>query len=399
MRGLQIIDMAPGAEGVAALSAALRHRLEAGGPAVAPLPGPSRHMSAEYIATVRRAVSAESVPDDVVAVISTSGSTGRPRGVGLTEGNLRASARLADLRRPGLAGCDWVLALPATSIGGFNVVARSLIGGTALHVLPSVGGAATFDPADVTSVPVDRPYAVSVVPAQLQSLLEHAPGAQWLARAHTVLIGGAATSADVLARARAIGIEAVATYGMTESTGGCVFDGVPLDDVQVDLDAAGRITLRGPVIAAGYLDGSDDGDFVGPPESRQFLTSDIGEWASGRLRIVGRIDDVVTVHGVNVALGAIEDALHSFEGVRDAAVVARPDPRSGHRLIAYVVFRGSAKPPLSHFADLVRERLGGAARPDVVEVDSLPHLPNGKIDRRALQTLGDQHDSSAQKDD
>jgi O-succinylbenzoic acid--CoA ligase len=372
---------------VAAAQTALIGRLDGDAPPFALVPRPSRHVSAEYADTIRRCVQPERPVDvdDAAFVAATSGSTGEPRGVIITRDNLRAAVEASWSRIEGLSECCWVLALPVTSIGGFGAIVRAHLAHRPLHVLDSVGGAAPFDAQDLIALPFSEPFAISLVPRQLSDLLESTEGTRWLARAHTVLVGAAATPGDLAERARDSGVALVTTYGMTETTGGCAYDGIPLPGVEIDLDLGGRIAVIGRQVAAGYRDG--DGDFSGDGASRRFLTSDHGRWAQGRLHVVGRTDDVVKVHGVNVALGAVESLIREMVIVRDCAVVALPDERQGNRIRAFVVSGdpGSA----DDIAAYVGEQLGGAAKPELVLVDSLPLLPNGKIDRLALRSAGE----------
>lgn len=382
MRGLHLVDVEPGASGVARLRAALNQRIHHEGPAVAAIPAVSRHVSSSYRDGVRAALRLDAVPDDVAVVVATSGSTGTPRPVLITADNLRAAAEAAAIARPGLADCAWVLALPATSIGGLNVVARAEVNGTELRVLPSVGGATAFDPDELTRFSMDTPFAISLVPSQLHAIVESASATRWLARAHTVLVGGAATPDALIAAATDNGIAVVPTYGMTETTGGCVFDGRPLPGVGVAIAEDGRISISGAMVAAGYASGPEGG-FSDDRPHRRFTTQDHGRWEGDRLHVHGRIDDVITVHGVNVALGPIESLLREQPGIRAAAVISRPDPIAGQRPTAYVVADEGVD--LASIADTVREILGGAARPRMERVDVLPMLPNGKIDRLALK--------------
>jgi len=386
---LRAVDVPPGPAGIEAARAALAARMEGDGAPFTLLPVPSRHVSEDYARMVRACVRPdEPVEDDDTALVAaTSGSTGAPRGVLVTRANLRAAVEASWAHIPGLRACSWVLALPVTSIGGFGAIVRAHLAGTSLHALSSVGGAAAFRVDDLLTLRVEEPFAISIVPTQLADILASPEATAWLTRATTVLVGAAATPDDLAERARQAGIRLVTTYGMTETTGGCVYDGVPLPGTRIELDGdTQRIDVVGTQVAAGYR--GDDGEspeFSGAGSERRFRTADHGDWVDGRLRIAGRIDDVVAVHGVNVALGAVEAIVLSELGVREAAVVAIPDPRQGHRLVAYVVMEDPAG--LTAIAPLVAERLGGAARPEVVPVSSLPMLPSGKIDRLGLRAL------------
>ncbi len=386
---LRAVDVAPGPAGIEAARSALVARMDGDGAPFALIPQPSRHVTEDYARMVRACVRPdEPVEDDDTALVAaTSGSTGAPRGVLVTRANLRSAVEAAWEHIPGLQACSWVLALPVTSIGGFGAIVRATLAGTALHALPSVGGAAAFRVEDLLSLDVTEPFAISIVPTQLADILESPAATEWLSRATTVLVGAAATPEALATRARESGISLVTTYGMTETTGGCVYDGVPLPGVRIDLVDDGRIDIIGPQVAAGYrgLPRETAESFAGTAPARRFRTADHGEWRDGRLSIAGRVDDVVTVHGVNVALGAVESVVRSEFGVREAAVVAVPDVRQGHRLVAFVVMTDPAG--VAAIAPLVVERLGGAARPEVVTVDTLPMLPSGKIDRLALRTL------------
>ena len=386
---LRAVDVAPGPAGIEAARSALVARMDGDGAPFALIPQPSRHVTEDYARMVRACVRPdEPVEDDDTALVAaTSGSTGAPRGVLVTRANLRSAVEAAWEHIPGLQACSWVLALPVTSIGGFGAIVRATLAGTALHALPSVGGAAAFRVEDLLALEVTEPFAISIVPTQLSDILESPAATEWLSRATSVLVGAAATPEALATRARESGVSLVTTYGMTETTGGCVYDGVPLPGVRIELVDDGRIDIIGPQVAAGYrgLPRETAESFAGVAPARRFHTADHGQWHEGRLRIAGRIDDVVTVHGVNVALGAVESIVRSELGVRDAAVVAVPDDRQGHRLVAFVVMADPAGLPA--IAPLVAERLGGAARPEVITVDALPMLPSGKIDRLALRTL------------
>jgi o-succinylbenzoate---CoA ligase len=383
---LRAVEITPGPAGVQAAHAALAARMDGDGEPFALIPMPSRHVTVEYARMVRQCVQPD-VPvenGDTALVAATSGSTGAPRGVLVTRDNLRAAVEASWERIPGLSECAWIVALPVTSIGGFGAIVRAHLAGTALHTLPSVGGAQGFHVDQLLDVRIEGPFAISLVPTQLSDVLKSPAATAWLADAHTVLVGAAWTPDDLVMRARQAGIALVTTYGMTETTGGCVYDGIPLPGVTIELDDSGRVIVTGRQVAAGYRGpaGSTEG-FDALDGMRRFRSADHGVWDEGRLRIVGRADDVVTVHGVNVALGAIESLMRTELGIREVAVVAVPDARQGHRLVAFVCATDPAG--VSALAPLVAERLGAAARPEVVTVDSLPMLPSGKIDRLALR--------------
>jgi O-succinylbenzoic acid--CoA ligase len=223
----------------------------------------------------------------------------------------------------------------------------------------------------------------SLVPAQVRRLLGDAQGVEALQGYATILVGGAGLDAQLRDAAAARGISLISTYGMTETCGGCVYDGAPLEGVTVRIDSDARVTLGGPSIALGYRHQpalttahfTDEG----------FLTSDLGEFRDGTLRILGRVDDVVTVNGVNVSVAAIEAQLRTDANVSDCAVVALDDPERGSRLIAYIC---GANIDAEALGDLVTERLGVAARPRAfTTIEHLPTLPGGKTDRQALIAL------------
>ena len=356
MRVVPTVDLLP------ALAAALD-----GGPAVVPEVAP------EVLAALRPDEPLEH--DDVALVVPTSGSTGEPKGVLLSAGNLRSSA-LATADRLGGHG-QWLLAIPPTHVGGLQVLVRSLLAGTTPVVLPpGPFEAAAF--AEATARLTGARRYVSLVPTQLRRLLADAGAV----RAYdAVLLGGAAAPAALLDRARAAGVRVVTTYGMSETSGGCVYDGVPLDGVRVRVDG-GRVRLGGPVVARGYRLRPDltaaafDGDV--------FTTSDLGRLDGGVLTVLGRADDVLVSGGENVAPLAVEAALESHPSVVEAAVTGVPDDEWGTRVVALVVLREPLT--LGEARDHVAAVLPRSWAPRALrEVDALPLLASGKLDRAALR--------------
>ena len=329
------------------LAPALADALDGGEP-ILPLPADPAQ-AARVLAAVRPDEPLEH--DDVCLVVPTSGSTGEPKGVLLTAACLRASAT-ATLARLGGPG-SWDLQLPVTHIAGIQVLVRTLLGGG------------------------PRRYT-ALVPTQLRRALD---GGADLSGYDAVLLGGAAAPPALLARARAAGVRVVTTYGMSETSGGCVYDGVPLDGVTVQV--GDRIVLGGPVLARGYRLRPDltAASFVGGA----FLTNDVGALTGGVLEVLGRTDDMVVTGGENVAPAAVEAALAEHPAVRDVAVLGVPDDEWGQRVVAVVVLRAPLSLPEAR--EHVAARVSRVAAPRELRiVDTLPVLPTGKIDRAALRS-------------
>jgi O-succinylbenzoic acid--CoA ligase len=321
-----------------------------------------------------RAVLRPDVPpeDGADLVVLTSGSTGTGRAVLLPAAAVRASAA-ATLARLGGPG-SWLLALPVSAIAGLQVLCRSVLSGRAPTLL------ARDEPlsAAVARMPADRRYT-SLVPTQLRRFLDAEPDA--LRAFDAILVGGAATDPGLLARARDAGVAVVTTYGMTETAGGCVYDGDPLDGVRVRV-ADGGIEVAGPVLALGYR--LDPGATAEAFADGWFRTKDAGRVEAGWLTVTGRLDDVVVTGGVNVAPQAVEAALREHPAVADAVVFGRPDDEWGARVVAAVVPTPGALPPLGELRAWVTGRLGGAAAPRELHLlDAVPTLHTGKPDRRA----------------
>nr|WP_197285845.1 AMP-binding protein [Nocardiopsis sp. NRRL B-16309] len=370
------------------------------GPALLPVPAGTPQARVEGLLAAMRPDSvrtpkgvtalADGVPAraDTALVITTSGSTGVPKGVELSASALRASA-LASVARVGAApGEPWLCVLPAGHVSGLQVVIRALVTGTeAVH--------ADFDARNVAELARELRPHVSLVPTQLRRLL--AAGAD-LSDLGTILLGGAAAEPDLLERARSAGARVVTTYGMSETCGGCVYDGLPLDGVRVRLESEapgepGRILVAGPVLLSGYRmpPGVDDpGGLERDGDGLAWLrTNDLGCWeADGRLSVLGRMDDVVNSGGHKVVPGQVNALLAQHPAVAESAVVGRADPEWGERVSAVVVPADPLRPPsLEELRDWVRERLPAYAAPRELEVrDHLPLLASGKPDLVALRT-------------
>jgi O-succinylbenzoic acid--CoA ligase len=325
-------------------------------------------------------------PAGTALVVRTSGSTGAPRGVVLGHAALRAAVTAGLARLDAQPDDRWLGVLPLHHVAGILVVLRARAAGhePVLHH--------GFDVAAVAAA--SRATQVALVPTMLHRLLEH--GAD-VARFRRILLGGAAPSPDLLTRAAAAGARVVVSYGMTETAGGCVYDGLPLDGVAVAVDPDDRVLVRGPVLADGYRDGHAHEPL--PLDDGWLRTADLGRWDHGRLVVTGRADDVIVSGGVNVSSTAVAAVLRAHPGVADAAVVGVPDAEWGHRVVAYVVPVDAGHPPtLTQVRDHVRASKGAAAAPrDLVTLRAIPRTPLGKLDRPALRAAGvaDGADASA----
>ncbi|RCV50253.1 AMP-binding protein [Marinitenerispora sediminis] len=386
-RPLQAVLGLDGARLADLLSAAM----SGGGPALLPIAAdaPRPHvralLRAMRPATLRTADGvtpldgAAGVAEDTALLIATSGSTGEPKGVELSAAALRHSTRASTHRIGAGPGDAWLCVLPTSYIAGLQVVLRALSGGAEPLYR-------RFDPAEVMAAAAEHRPHVSLVPTQLRRLL--ASGAD-LSLFRTILLGGAAADERLLAAARAAGGRVVTTYGMSETCGGCVYDGVPLDGVAVRLADDGRVLLSGPVLFSGYrLRPELSAEHLVDEGGRTwFRTGDLGRLADGRLTVRGRVDDVINTGGHKVVAGEVAALLARLDAVADAAVVGRPDPEWGERVTAVVVPADPAAPPtLPELRSWVAEHLPRYAAPRELELRAaLPLLASGKPDLRALR--------------
>lgn len=398
----------------------------------------TREVAANLARRIPARASGRSVGVDMV--LRTSGSTtGTGKLVGVSMDALVASAR-ATHKRLGGPGI-WVLALPAYHAAGVQVLVRAAVAGTHVFNAYKEGG---FDPQHLAQV-IDAacaaaadcdagssfdddavsscaggaggeaegalaaddsgracPVYTSLVPTQLRRALDDEQLRGALARLDAVLIGGAAADTQLLEQAKAAGIRVVTTYGMSETCGGCVYDGQPLPGVSMDVDqATGAIWLSGPMLATGYL-GDEERTrrcFVSRPDSqageparRWFITSDRGHIVDGRLQVLGRLDDVIISGGIKVEPGPIEALLALNPLVSECAVVGLPDLQWGQVVTAVVVpasmpglGRVDEGAILAQIRVYLEQKLSGAQCPkQVLLADALPYKGIGKVDRRAL---------------
>jgi O-succinylbenzoic acid--CoA ligase len=389
-RVVRPIEVASGPRVLDQLVPALGEALD-GGPPVLPVPEGGGERAARLLRAMRPA---EPLPTDAAVVVQTSGSTGEPKGVLLSAAALRASAAAA-LDRLGGPG-PWLCALPATHIGGLQVLVRSVLTGNTPVVLDLTAG---FDPENFAAATVRLFAATSgrrytaLVPTQLRRILQAGGAVRDAARAYTaILVGGAAVPAELLREAADAELQIVTTYGCTETAGGCVYDGRPLDGVSVRVNADGRIQVTGPVLASGYRTATDSVVF----SDSWFTTKDLGRLDDdGRLIVLGRVDDVVISGGRNVPLSAVEAVIADHPEVRDVACAGVEDAEWGHRIAAVIVARNPGSPPnLESVRSFVASRAPASYPPrQLIVVERLPMLANGKVDRLALVELARQNDA------
>ncbi|WP_245836057.1 o-succinylbenzoate--CoA ligase [Mycobacterium rhizamassiliense] len=322
----------------------------------------------------------EAIDDDVALVATTSGTTGAPKGALLTAAALTASARATHERLGGPG--SWLLVLPPHHIAGIQVLVRSLVAGsTPVEIDVSHGFDAAELPAAVRALGTGRRYT-SLVAAQLAKALADPAAAAALAELDAVLLGGGPAPRPVLDAAAAAGIAVVRTYGMSETAGGCVYDGVALDGVALRVDG-GRIVIGGSTLATGYRNPVDPDPFAEPG---WFRTSDVGALDSGVLTVLGRADDAISTGGLTVLPQPVEAALGSHPAVGDCAVIGVADDRLGQRVVAVIVVRdGCTAPTLEALRAHVGRTLDVTAAPRELHVlDALPRRGIGKVDRAVL---------------
>jgi o-succinylbenzoate---CoA ligase len=325
------------------------------------------------------------VQDGDALVVATSGTSGLPKGVVLTHDAVTASAQVTSSR----LGVDpdrhtWLACLPLAHIGGLSVVTRSLLTDTALVVMPG------FESSSVEAAGRSgRATHVSLVAAALQRLDPSV---------FTCVLLGGNKAPDELP------VNVVSTYGMTETGSGVVYDGIPLQHVEIAVRPAegerreprqeaggreeGEILLRAPMLFRCYRDG-DDGRVLGPDDTRTwFATGDAGHFDSeGRLVVSGRIEDVITTGAEKVWPDLVERVLIAHPDVEEVAVWKRSDPEWGERVVAWVV-PSTVAPSLDELREIVAETIAPWAAPrELVIVDDLPHTASGKVRRRGLESF------------
>lgn len=325
----------------------------------------------DRMATRVRATVHLPVPSDTAIIVTTSGTTGPPKVLALSAAALDASADGAHAHLDVGPGDRWLLALPLHHVAGQSVAWRARrLGHRAL----------VQDRLDPAAAAAEGATVASLVPTQLRRLVDtgHHLDA-------TVLLGGGAVSPSLLADTAAGShvTRVVRSYGLTETAGGCVYDGWAFRDVEVAAPD-GRLCLRGPVLASGRVTPTGLEPIV--DEDGWLATNDRGRVApDGQVHVFGRADDVVITGGVNVDPAAVEVVLEDDPAVDRAGVVGRPDDEWGEVVVAAVT-GSDVRPDVAALQARVRDHLGAPAVPRrVVVVDHLPLTALGKVDRTRLR--------------
>ena len=333
------------------------------------------HALAEYVSALDKAlttvgpalgcgpVHSTSVRSDISILVATSGSTGTPKEIALTASALLASAAASNKYLKAAKGDTWSLLLPLTHIAGINVLMRAKqLGTEPLDLRNHVG---EYPRADFTAiVPTQLFNALTENPA----LLKHLQGAK------AVLVGGASLSEELRAQGVAAGINIITTYGMSETCGGCVYDGVALDGVAFEITTDGRIKISGPILADVKK------------ENGWFVTQDLGKIMDGKLQVIGRSDDVIISGGENISLSAIEAAINKKYPDLLVAAFATADSKWGQAL--HIAVQSQDENIKSELSEVLVNSIGKHVKPkSVLLLDKLPQIGVGKVDRISLAKM------------
>jgi O-succinylbenzoic acid--CoA ligase len=323
-----------------------------------------------------RSGSGRPVADGVALVVHTSGTGGVPKLVQFDRPAIDAAVASSALALEASPHDRWLCCLPLAHVGGLLVLLRSVLIGAPVTVHPR------FHP-EAVATQTDSAF-VSLVPTMLGRLLDADAD---LSHFRAILVGGAAVSAWLADRALAQRANVIQTYGLTESCGGVVYDGRPLPGTEVRIDSAGGIQLRGPTVMRGYLD-DEEATARAFTEGGWLRPGDAG-WidSRGRLRVAGRLDDLINTGGEKVWPAEVEAVLQEHPGVAEVAIVGRPDPEWGQRVVAYVVPADPTAPPL---LDALRDHVARslprytAPRQLILIPEGLPRTASGKVRRAGL---------------
>jgi O-succinylbenzoic acid--CoA ligase len=328
-------------------------------------------------------------PDGTALLIQTSGTSGKPKTVALSAAALKACAASAHARLGGSG--QWLLALPLTYIAGISVLVRSIESGTEPVLMPSGPFDARTFLSSVEEMTGSRKYS-ALVPVQLARVLDEAEesehATQLLQSLDAILIGGQALEPELKERAAQLSAKIVTTYGSSETAGGCVYDGVPLDGVSVEIaESSGEILIAAPQLATEYVGDADRTAKTFQKRNGIFWyhTGDAGSVENGVLTVLGRLDRVIISGGLKIDLDAVEAVVRSIAGCSQALVIHIPDSEWGVRPAVVIPSRDEDSELAALVYDEIVAQLGRVAAPKTVcFVEEIPRLTSGKPDLLAL---------------
>jgi O-succinylbenzoic acid--CoA ligase len=296
----------------------------------------------------------EPVDEGDALVVATSGSTGEPKGVVHTHGSIKAAVANTGARLGCSAADHWLACISLAHVGGLSVVLRALHFGSQLTI------ESRADKATIESAVKNGTNMTSLVPTILHSVD--------ISNFKTVLVGGAHTSTNLPSNA-------ISTYGLTETFGGVVYNGEPIDGVEIRIGTDSAIEIRCDSLLRTYRNGID------PKNSEGWLhTGDLGEFKDGKLTVLGRKDDLIKTGGYKVWPITVEDSLRKHEVVADVVVAGTPDEKWGQTVTAWVVLRSDTRSlRLEDLSKHVRLTLPDYCAPKkVFIVDEIPRSSLGK---------------------
>ena len=345
-------------------------------------------------------------PDDLAALLYTGGTTGRSKGVALTHAGLDAAGHAGSLAARAPGRVRGLLPLPLAHVYGLMVSV------TALHAVEPGETVLMrwFDPAGwIALVEQHRTQTSALVPSMISMLLAQPLEAHDLSSLERLSSGGAPLAPELAVELerRIPGVEVREGYGCTESSAlisaqppqerrlGSVGKPVPgvrvrilaPDGTELPAGQDGEICVRGPVVMTGYWNAPEA--TAEALRGDELHTGDVGHLdEDGFLFVVDRIKDLIIRNGFNVYPRDVEDVLLAHPEITGAAVVGRPDPRTGEEVVAFVsVAPGSSLTP-DRVVAYAKEHLSAAKYPrEVRVVDGIPLTSVLKTDRKALRRL------------
>lgn len=311
---------------------------------------------------------------DTAVVLTTSGTTGAPKAVELSHGALASAAAACHARLGVTAEDRWLCCVPMDHVAGFAILVRSAL----LRKKPLFA-----DPSDIAALASAEATLVSLVPTQLRRALDAGID---LSRYRAVLVGGDATPPTLLQRAREAGVAVVRTYGSTETGGGVVYDGIPLEGVRVRLSIKGHIEIASPTLMTRYR--SDPELTEMRTRDGWFDTGDVGSLDNGVLSVLGRSDGVVITGGEKVTPLEVERLLMEHPLVAEAVVFGVDDEQWGQKVIAVIVPVPGVSPSPSELRAFLDERVARYKLPkEIFATDAIPRAQSGRTDLPALRRL------------